>query len=168
MMQWIQRGTFVVIGILPLMLPVATARTQTPQLPPTTGKRSLAAALRVVRPLLREDPEKAIQVLVNLNEQHPASPQVLNLLGDSYLVVGRTDSAIAVYRRCLRAHPTNVKAGAALGTLLIQTDQRERGERVFQELLDHTGNSVNTFRNIGSALSKNRYYDLALGMYEEG
>jgi tetratricopeptide (TPR) repeat protein len=167
MMLKIQGAVLVLVGLL-LLGPGAAARAQTPQTPSPAAGRSLAAALRVVRPLLREDPEKAIQVLVNINKQYPTSPQVLNLLGDSYLVVGRTDSAVAVYRRCLRTHPTNVKAGAALGTLFIQMDQREQGDRVFQELLSRTGNSINTYRNIGSTLSKNRYYDLALGMYEEG
>jgi tetratricopeptide (TPR) repeat protein len=131
-------------------------------------KRDLAAALRAVRPMLRANPERAIEMLRALDAEYPNNTQVTNLLGEAYMTVEQTDSAIAVYERSIRLRPTDVRAGAALGTIYVRTNRNEEGERVFRTLLNNTKNSVNTYRTIGSALSRAGYYDMALVKYIEG
>lgn len=142
---------------------------QTPQmLTPDSQTKNLASALRVIRPMMREDPESAIRMLHDLERQYPYNQQVLNLLGETFQVSGQVDSAIAVYKRCHTAKPNDIRSGAELGTLYIQNDQRQKGEAVFADMITRTKGSINTYRSIASALSKGRFYDQALRVYEEG
>ncbi|MEJ2720897.1 MAG: hypothetical protein P8181_07115, partial [bacterium] len=51
-------------------------------LTPAIPKRDLAASLRVIRPMLRTNPERAIELLRGLSEDYPRNTQVLDLLGE--------------------------------------------------------------------------------------
>ena len=141
---------------------------QTPEQTRQTQKKNLSTAMRVIRPMMRDDPERAIRMLHDLGRQYPYNSQVLNLLGETFQVTGQIDSAIAVYKRCHEAKPNDIRSGAALGTLYIKNDQRQKGEAVFTDLITRTKGSINTYRTIGSALARDRFYDQALRIYEEG
>lgn len=132
------------------------------------ARRDLGSALRILRPLIREDPERALRMLEGIAEEYPMNSQVLIMLGELYQNVGKVDSAKAAYEKCLRIHPMNTKAGASLGMLYIQNDQQARGEQVFRDLLLRTSQSAGTYRVIGSTLSNAGYFDLAMRVYEEG
>jgi len=132
------------------------------------ARRDLGSALRILRPLVREDPERALQMLRSLEQEYPGNSQILLMMGELYQTVGKVDSARAVYERCLKAHPTSTRAGAALGMLYVQMDERREAERVFKDLLDRTSHSAGTYRVIGSTLSNNGYFDMALRIYEDG
>jgi len=131
-------------------------------------RTDLASALRVIRPLLREDAQRAIQMLEKLNKEYPGHSQVLVLLGEAYRVVGDVDSAREAYETCQRFHPANLQAGTALGLLYVQGDDVAKGDAVFRDLLERTKYGVNTYRMIGSALSRNGFFAQALRYYEEG
>ena len=131
-------------------------------------RTDLASALRVVRPLVRDDPQRAIQMLKKLSEEYPTNSHVLVLLGESYRVVGDAVSARKSYEDCLRFHPAHLQAGASLGLLHIQGENVAEAEAVFQGLLERTGYGINTYRTIASTLSRFGYFDLALGYYERG
>ncbi len=147
--------------------PVAFA--QAPKvMTPDTQKKNLSTAIRVIRPMMRDDPESAIRMLHDLERQYPYNAQVLNLLGETFQVSGQIDSAIAVYKRCHTAKPNDIRSGAELGTLYIGNDQRQKGDAVFADMITRTKGSINTYRTIATALSRNRFYDQALRMYEEG
>jgi len=155
----------------------APPATQTPrtspgvQVPPaaqTQRRRDLAGMLRVIAPVVREDPHRAVQMLQALEREHPGNSEVLNYLGDAYQVLGEVDSAVAVYGRCIAANPADARAGASLGTLYIQKGEREKGEEVFRGLVSQTRPSMNAYRTIGSTLSAAGFNDLALRMYDEG
>ena len=141
---------------------------QTPLPLDSPRKEDVRASLNVLTSLVREDPHRALRMLETLGQEYPDNPEILNLLGDAYQVLGQVDSAIVAYGRCLSVHPGDVRAGAALGTLQIQRGDREKGEAVFRDLILQTGPSVNTYRTIGATLSRSGFYDLALRMYEEG
>jgi tetratricopeptide (TPR) repeat protein len=147
---------------------VSAPRAQAPTLTEQNKRRNLSSSLRSIRPMMRDDPQRAIQMLHNLEREYPYNTQVLNLLGETFHVNGQIDSAIAVYKRCHTARPNDIRSGAALGTLFIKNDQRQMGEAVFTDLITRTKGSINTYRTIGSALSRNRFYDQALAMFEEG
>lgn len=132
------------------------------------ARRDLGSALRILRPLVREDPERALQILQSLDQEYPGNSQILLLMGELYQTVGEMDSARAVYERCLAAHPTSTRAGAALGMLYVHMDERRKAERVFKDLLNKTSHSAGTYRVIGSTLSNNGYFDMALRIYEDG
>lgn len=128
----------------------------------------LASALRVIKPIVREDPRRAILMLERLDEQYPGHARVLLLLGDTYQHVGELDKARAAYERCLQAHPVHLQAGAALGALYIHMGQRDKGLAVFNNLLAQAGHSVAAYRTIGSVLSRRGHYDMALETYRQG
>ena len=132
------------------------------------ARRDLGSALRILRPLVREDPERALQMLQSLDQEYPGNSQILLLMGELYQTVGKVDSARAVYERCLAAHPTSTRAGAALGMLYVHMDERRKADRVFKDLLNRTSHSAGTYRVIGSTLSNNGYFDMALRIYEDG
>lgn len=141
---------------------------QTPRPQEFPPRRDLSGALRLVSPTIRDDPHRAIRVLKTLEREYPGNSEVLNLLGDTYQVLGEVDSAIAAYARGLSVNPTDPRAGASLGTLYIQKGERERGEAVFRDLVSRSRPSINAYRTIGSALSAAGFNDLALRMYDEG
>ncbi len=131
-------------------------------------RTDLNSALRVIRPLVRDDPARAVSMLRKLRTEYPNHTRIYLLLGETYQVMGLVDSATAVYEICLLVQPANIQAGASLGTLYIQGENRRRGEKVFRDLLDLTENSVNSYRIIGNTLSRYGLYDRAMRMYEDG
>ncbi len=141
---------------------------QTLMLQEPARQKNLGTSLNALNALVREDPHSAIRTLNALDRQYPGNPDILNLLGDAYQVIEQVDSAMAAYHRCLAAQPANARAAAALGTLYMQTGDRDKGEAVFRDLLAQAGPSVNTYRTIGSTLGRAGFYDLALRWYEEG
>ena len=162
-------AAFITAVIVTAMMVVsAPTRAQTPIPSAENSRKNLAMALRAVRPVMRDDPQRAIEMLHSLERQYPHNTQVLNLLGETFQVNSQIDSAIAVYKRCHSANPNDIRSGAALGTLYMKNDQRRMGEAVFTDLITRTKGSINTYRMIGSSLSRNRFYDQALAMYEEG
>jgi tetratricopeptide (TPR) repeat protein len=131
-------------------------------------RRDLASALRVVRPLMRDDPQRAISMLQSLREEYPDQAQVLVLLGEAHRLAGDAEAARGAYQECLRFHPTHLQAGAALGLLYVQDGDTKGAESAYDELLERTQHGINTYRTIASTLSRNGYVDLALRYYEEG
>ncbi len=131
-------------------------------------QRDLASALRVIRPLVRDDPERAIKMLEALSEEYPTNSQVLVLLGQVHRVTGNTEAARQAYQACLKHHPMHLQAGAALGLMYIQDDDTKGADAAYNDLLERTQHGVNTYRIIASTLSRNGYVDLALRYYEEG
>ena len=131
-------------------------------------QRDLASALRVVRPLVRDDPARAIQMLQALSEEYPTNPHVLMLLGEAYRISGDNEAAREAYARCLQFNPMHLQSGAALGVLYIQDGQTKQGKRVFDDLIDRTQHGINAYRTIASTLQRNGYVDMALDYYEAG
>jgi tetratricopeptide (TPR) repeat protein len=131
-------------------------------------QRDLASALRVVRPLVRDDPQRAIKMLEALNEEYPTNPQVLVLMGEAHGVAGNTEAARRAYQTCLEHHPMHLQAGAALGLLYVQDGDTKSADATYDDLLERTQHGVNTYRTIASTLSRNGHVDLALRYYEEG
>jgi tetratricopeptide (TPR) repeat protein len=150
------------------VLPVRALHAQAPGSLQGDVRTDLASALRVIRPLLRDDPNRAITMLEKLDKEYPGNPQVLMLLGDTYQAVGDTEAAKTAYESCLRASPADIQAGSALGVLYMKTDQRDKADAVFRGLLDKTKQNLGTYRSIGMALSRAGFYDLALLYYKEG
>ncbi len=141
------------------------------QTPPGAGigkHRDVSALLRVITPIVRDDPHRAVRMLGALDKEFPGNPEVLGLLGETYGVLGEVDSAIAAYGRCLDVNPADIRVGASLGMLHIQKGDRDKGESVFRSLISRTGRSVNTYRTIGMTLGAGGFHDLALRMFEEG
>jgi tetratricopeptide (TPR) repeat protein len=131
-------------------------------------QRDLASALRVVRPLVRDDPQRAIKMLEALHEEYPTNPQVLVLMGEAHRVAGDTEAARQAYQTCLKSHPMHLQAGAALGLLYVQDGDMKSADAAYEDLLERTQHGVNTYRTIASTLSRSGYVDLALRYYEEG
>lgn len=131
-------------------------------------RTDLASALRVVRPLVRDDPARAIQILERLRGEYPNNARVLMLLGETYLVMGKTDAAKDAYKECFDTNPSNVQAGAALGMVYVQSGDQKSADDVFKSLLKRTEYGINSYRAIGATLSRNGYFDLALHYYREG
>jgi tetratricopeptide (TPR) repeat protein len=131
-------------------------------------RRDLSSALGVARPLVRDDPQRAIEMLVALEAEYPGNPHILMLLGEAYRQTGDLERARASYERCLAAQPAHVQAGAMIGLLYIQSGDARKGEEAFDGLLERTEHGANTYRTIASTLSQNGYNDLALRYYEEG
>jgi tetratricopeptide (TPR) repeat protein len=52
--------------------------------------------------------------------------------------------------------------------IFVQRKEEDQAQEVFRELLSRTEHGVNTYRTIGSTLSRHGYFDLALRYYEEG
>ena len=159
-----RRHITLILGIVAALCP-SLAVTQTLM---NDTRTDLASALRVIRPLVRDDPERAILMLKRLTDEYPTNARVLLLLGESYQVVGQVDSAIATYELCIEYNPVHLQAAASLGMLYIQTGDTDRGEKVFRDLLRRTSYGVNTYRTIASTLSSQGYYDEALVLYREG
>ena len=130
--------------------------------------RDLATRLRVIAPIIREDPHRAVQMLQGLDREYPRNSEVLCYLGDAYQVMGEIDSALALYGRGLAANPADTRAGASLGTLYIQKGDRERGDEVFRGVIARNQPSLAAYRSIGSTLAAAGFNDHALRMYEEG
>ena len=141
---------------------------QTPPAAQTPRRKDLAGMLRVIAPVVREDPHRAVRMLQGLESENPGNSDVLNYLGDAYQVLGEIDSAVAVYGRCIAANPADARAGASLGTLYIQKGEREKGEEVFRGVVSQTKPSMSAYRTIGATLSAAGFNDLALRMYDEG
>jgi tetratricopeptide (TPR) repeat protein len=141
---------------------------QTPTRLDADVRTDLASALRVARPLIREDPQRAIQLLKKLEEEYPTNSQVLLLLGEAYRVSGDAVAAQQSYEKCLQHHPTHLQAGASLGLLYAQDGNDAKAEATFEELLERTAHGVNTYRTIASTLSRHGYVDRALSYYEKG
>jgi tetratricopeptide (TPR) repeat protein len=136
-----------------------------------TGDRirvDVSSRLHAVRPLLRTDPPKAIRLLNNLSSQYPSDERIIMLLGETYQVMGETDSAAVMFERCLNIKPTHVQAGASLGVLYIEKGDEVKGDEIFDSMLERTEHGINTYRMIASTLSARSHYDLALWMYREG
>lgn len=144
------------------------ARAQTPAELNRDVRTDLGSALRVVRPLVRDDPARAAGMLRKLRAEYPGHTRIYILLGETYQVMGLVDSAKVAYETCLRLQPTNLRAGASLGVLYIRSGDRGGGDTVFRNLLDGTDHSVNTYRTIGNTLSRHGFYDLAMVMYRDG
>ncbi|MBP2680742.1 MAG: hypothetical protein H6Q78_605 [Candidatus Krumholzibacteriota bacterium] len=72
--------------------------------------RDLATRLRVIAPIIREDPHRAVQMLQGLDREYPRNSEVLCYLGDAYQVMGEIDSALALYGRGLRS-PRTARSG---------------------------------------------------------
>lgn len=138
------------------------------QSPGVEVQRDLASALRVARPLVRDDPERAVKLLVALNDEYPANPQVLVLLGEAYRMTGDNAAARAAYEECLSVQPTHLQAGTLLGLLYVEDGDVAQGEAVFDELLARTEYGVNTYRTIANLLTRQGYVEEALRYYEEG
>jgi tetratricopeptide (TPR) repeat protein len=52
--------------------------------------------------------------------------------------------------------------------LYVQANEEDKGEQVFEELLERTEHGVNTYRTIGATLSRHGHFDMALRMYKDG
>lgn len=154
---------FVLLVVYVEPVPGQTAQGIQPEL-----RTDLPSALRVVRPLIRDDPERAVQILKKLKQEYPGNAQVLVLLGESYRSIGDIEAAQESYEACLRFHPTHLQAGALLGLLHVQSQREAQAEAVFQGMLERSGYSVNAYRTIASTLSRFGYFDRALRFYKEG
>ena len=128
----------------------------------------LASTLRVVRPLMRENPQRAITMLERLEVEYPSNPHVLLLLGETYEHAGEYESARAAYERLVAAHPNHVRGSAYLGTLSFKMKDEATGREVFNKMLERTEYGINTYRTIGSTLARHGFYDVALEFYEDG
>ena len=163
----VRKSIPIILGLL-VALQATGAYGQAPASVEPDVRRDLASALRVARPLVRDDPQRAIKMLEALNEEYPTNSQVLVLLGEAHRVTGDTEAARQAYEKCLGFHPMHLQAGAALGLLYIQDGDTKSADATYDDLLERTQHGVNTYRNIASTLSRNGYVDLALRYYEEG
>ncbi len=150
------------------VLAVVSAHGQYPTRIDPDVRKDLASALGVVRPLVRDDPPRAIDMLVALEVDYPGNPQILMLLGEAYRVTGDLERARASYERCLDAQPTHMQAGAMVGLLYLEAGDSKSSEQTFDGLLKRTEYGLNTYRTIASTLNQNGYNELALRYYEEG
>ena len=80
------------IALAVVVLQLTAASAQSPDV-----RRDLASALRVIRPLVRDDPERAIKMLEAMNEEYPSNSQLLVLLGEAHRIAGNTEAAMAAY-----------------------------------------------------------------------
>jgi tetratricopeptide (TPR) repeat protein len=163
----VRKSIPIILGLL-MALQATGAYGQAPTRVQPDVRRDLASALRVARPLVRDDPQRAIKMLEALNEEYPTNSQVLILLGEAHRVAGDTEAARQAYQTCLGFHPMHLQAGAALGLLYIQDGDTKSAEATYGDLLERTQHGVNTYRTIASTLSRSGYVDLALRYYEKG
>ena len=154
-----------ITGLCILACPVPPVEGQTQR---DEVRTDLGSALRIVRPLVRDDPERAISMLRRLKDEYPTHTRIYILLGETYQVIGQTDSARVVYEQCLVIDPNSQQAGASLGMLYVQTGETKKGKKIFDALLARTQYSIGSYRSIGLTLSRHGFYDLALDFYEEG
>ena len=103
--------------ILLLALPLLSAP---PQDAYAQDRSDLGASLRAIRPLMRDDPYRAVSMLKALKDRYPQHSRVYIMLGDTYQVIGDHEAARQAYRECLEIDPNNHQAGAALGMLRRQ------------------------------------------------
>jgi tetratricopeptide (TPR) repeat protein len=151
-----------------LAVALASAHAQDPSRIDLDVRRDLSSALGVVRPLVRDDPQRAIEMLVALDAEYPGNAQILMLLGEAYRTIGDLERARSSYERCLIAQPTHLQAGAMIGLLYLQGGETGKSDEAFESLLRRTEYSLNVYRTIASTLSQNGYNELALRYYEEG
>ena len=131
-------------------------------------RTDLASAIRVIRPLMREDPQRAIKMLQNLRGEYPNNEHVLLMLGETYQHIGKLDSAVVAYETLVQHHPNNIRGSAYLGSAYYKLNRESDGDAVFRAVIERTEHGINTYRTIGSTLARNGYYDAALRIYEEG
>ena len=78
---------------------------------------------------------KAAYELTELHQQQAENQQILYLLADCYLRLGRYRDLIALLEPVYQAHPDDAGVDYALGTALIQDGEAQKGEAVVSQIV---------------------------------
>ncbi len=68
-----------------------------------------------------DQPEEALEVLVDLQERYPEDPQVLGVLADTYTELGEYEKAINLVEQLVEVEPENPQYRLALGSRLLRS-----------------------------------------------
>lgn len=77
----------------------------------------------------------AIDDLKIVREKDPDNTQILTVLADSYLKLGRNKDVIALLTPAQQAHPDNRAFDYMLGTALVRDNQPEKGQVIIDKIL---------------------------------
>jgi len=130
--------------------------------------RDIQMGLTEATRLLREDPQKALDVLKALNDTYPRQEIVMVRLGLMYQSVGESDSARVMFQRTLGINPTNLEAGRSLILLHYSSGEEEQAEALSDRLLKNNHYSMGAYRTVGEVLMESGNYDGALELFRGG
>ena len=117
---------------------------------------------------LSTDPTRSLDILRRLDRQFPGNDRVIYRIGNTFQLIGQTDSAAVYYRRSLDLNPRSIEAGKALGSLYLSEDRRDEAMIVFDRLLAANQYNVTAYKAVGRSLRELGRYEEALAIYNEG
>lgn len=135
---------------------------------PKVRLREIQAKLTEVNRLLREDPQKALDVLKELNEKYPGEEPVMIRLGQIYQSVGASDSARVIFHQVLEKNRASLEAGKSLIMLHYSSGEDKQAQALSESLLRDNQYSLGAYRMVGTALMELGKYERALDLFRNG
>lgn len=106
--------------VLTLFVSLNAYAADTEETPASAGLAEFDAARQLVD---SQQYEKALPLLLQLDEASPDNPDVLNLIGFSLRKTGKADDALGYYQRALALDPEHRGANEYLGELYLELKQ---------------------------------------------
>jgi tetratricopeptide (TPR) repeat protein len=136
--------------------------------PSTTGTDALQAAFDAAIALHKAGQvSEALARYEALRDAWPANPQLLYLLGASYVQLQRPADAIAALECSLALQSEYLPALEMIGSALIQTNAAEKSVPYFRKAAELSPASAEALVRLAGALQRCDRHDEAMGAYEK-
>jgi serine/threonine protein kinase/predicted Zn-dependent protease len=109
----------------------------------------------------------AREVLEDLVQAHPDSPETWTLLGEFHARTGGSALAVAAFESALRKDPTHDSAREGLAEVYLELDRPADAALLFGELAGERALRAEVWNNFGVALEESGRVDEALGAWQK-
>jgi putative PEP-CTERM system TPR-repeat lipoprotein len=112
--------------------------------------------------------DKALAAAQALEQQQPDNPQVHNMKGAVYLVMGDTANARAAFEKAVALQPTFFPAVTNLARLDLQDKKPEAAKQRFEKVLEKDKNNYGAMAALGELALLQKHPEEATSWFEKG